>query len=281
MKSIIKIIIKIIINRLPIPYSVWKFLGLFKHGKMDSCEYAIKIFNLHYSRAYENSEKKNITILELGPGDSIASALIGYAYGVSNTYLVDIDNFASKNINFYKRLSKKLKSLKLTQPNISEAKSLKDILNSTNSNYLTNGLISLRSIKSNSVDFVWSHSVLEHIRKKDFLDIQIELKRILKPNGYISHNIDFQDHLDHGLNNLRFSEKLWESELFISGGFYTNRIPAKAMHSIFKKVGFTVVKESFGKWSKLPILRKNMHKEFNIYSDHELLNRTSNVLLKK
>ena len=281
MKSIIKIIIKIIVNKLPVPYSFWKILGFFKHGKMDSCEYAIKIFNLHYSRAHKSNGKGDITVLELGPGDSIASALIGYAYGVSNTYLVDIDNFASKNINFYKILSEKLKSMKLNPPNISKAKSLKDILNSTNSNYLTNGLISLRSIQSNSIDFIWSHSVLEHIRKKDFLDIQIELKRILKPNGYISHNIDFQDHLDHGLNNLRFPEKLWESELFISGGFYTNRIPAKAMHSIFEKVGFTILKESFGKWSKLPTLRKNMDKEFNIYADHELLNRTSNVLLKK
>ena len=31
--------------------------------------------------------------------------------------------------------------------------------------------------------------------------------RILKSNGLASHSIDFQDHLDYGLNNLRFSEK--------------------------------------------------------------------------
>ena len=281
MKSIIKIIVKIIISKLPVPYSFWKLIGLFKHGKMDSCEYAIKIFNLHYLRAFKKHEKRNITILELGPGDSIASALIGFSYGASNIFLIDVDNFASKNINFYKKLSEKLRSLKLTPPNLEKAKSIKDILNSTNSIYLTNGLDSLRSIKSNSVDFIWSHSVLEHIRKKDFLDVQIELKRILKPEGYISHNIDFQDHLDHGLNNLRFSEKLWESELFRKGGFYTNRIPAKAMHSLFRKVGFTIISESFGKWPKLPNSRKNMDKEFNIYSDLELINRTSNVLLQK
>ena len=58
MKSIIKIIIKIIISKLPVPYSFWKLIGLFKHGKMDSCEYAIKIFNLHYLRALKTRKEK-------------------------------------------------------------------------------------------------------------------------------------------------------------------------------------------------------------------------------
>ena len=68
MKWFFKIFIKIIISQLPIPYSFWKKFGFFKHGKMDSCEYAIKIFNLHFKRAYPNNFPKNITLLELGPG---------------------------------------------------------------------------------------------------------------------------------------------------------------------------------------------------------------------
>ncbi len=281
MKWRLKILIKILLSKLPIPYSFWKLLGLFKHGKMDSFEYAIKIFNLHFRKAYPKNIPKSLTIVELGPGDSIASGIIGYSIGVKKTYLIDIDNYATKDLNFYKNLARNLKSKGLNAPNLEEASCFQDILKITNTVYMADGLQSLKKIKSNSIDYIWSHSVLEHIRKSNFVETQKELKRILKSSGVISHNIDFQDHLNRGLNNLRFSEKVWESDLFVKAGFYTNRIPAKKMHSIFKELGFIIEKETFGKWPKLPTSRNKMHKDFDVYNDAELINRTSNVLLRK
>ena len=281
MKWRLKILIKIILSKLPIPYSVWKLLGLFKHGKMDSSEYAIKIFNLHFRRAYPKTVPKNLKIIELGPGDSIASGIIGYANGVKKTYLIDIDNYATKDINFYKKLARNLKSKGLNAPNLENVSCFQDILKITNTIYLDEGLKSLKKIKSNSIDYIWSHSVLEHILKSNFVETQRQLKRIIKSSGIISHNIDFQDHLNRGLNNLRFSERLWESDLFVKAGFYTNRIPAKKMHSIFREVGFIIEKETFGKWPTLPTPRRKMHKDFDIYSDCQLINRTSNVLMRK
>ena len=281
MKWSLKIILKILISSLPVPYSFWKSLGIFRHGKMDSCEYAIKIFELHFYRAFPEKPPAKFTMLELGPGDSIASAIIGFAYGSSCSYLVDIDNYVTKDLNFYRRLILVLKLRGLRTPNISESDSIQEILNLCNCRYLTGGIKSLNSIKNNSIDFVFSHSVLEHIRKYQFHEIQKDLKRILKPNGLASHSIDFQDHLDYGLNNLRFSEKIWESSLFANSGFYTNRIPALKMHSIFEEVGFKIKRKSLGKWPRLPTKRSSMHKEFDIYTDSELINRTSYVLLEK
>ena len=281
MKWFLKIILKILISCLPVPYSFWKSIGIFRHGKMDSCEYAIKIFELHFCRAFPEKPPAKFTILELGPGDSIASAIIGFAYGASCTYLVDVGNYVSKDINFYKKLISALSIRGLKTPNISKINSIKEILNLCNGIYLTDGLSSLNSIKDSSVDFVWSHSVLEHVRKYQFHEIQKELKRILKSNGLASHSIDFQDHLDYGLNNLRFSEQIWESTLFANSGFYTNRIPALKMHSIFEEIGFKIKRKSLGKWPRLPTKRSSMHKEFDIYTDSELINRTSYVLLEK
>ena len=40
-------------------------------------------------------------MLELGPGLSILSALLGYSAGLK-IYLIDVDDFAKKDINFYK-----------------------------------------------------------------------------------------------------------------------------------------------------------------------------------
>lgn len=91
-----------------------------------------------------------------------------------------------------------------------------------------------------SIDFIWSQAVLEHIRKSEFLDTMLELHRILRPNGVCSHVVDLKDHLGGALNNLRFSEKLWESNFMASSGFYTNRIRYSEMLDIFHQAGFSV-----------------------------------------
>ena len=62
---------------------------------------------------------------------------------------------------------------------IRNAKTREEILLKCNAEYLVDGLKSLCEIKSNSLDFVFSHSVLEHIRKNDFISTILELKTIL------------------------------------------------------------------------------------------------------
>ena len=108
-----------------------------------------------------------------------------------------------------------------------------------------------------------------------------EMYRVLKPHGVISHNINYKDHLDESLNNLRFSEELWESSLFANSGFYTNRLPAVEMHNLFKKNGFNLIEENFGRWDKLPIKRSSLSKEFRCFSDDELMRPTSNFFAIK
>lgn len=280
MKWAFKIIVKLVLARLPISYRMLKTFGVFRHGSMDSTAYPIKIFRLHADRAYPAGLLPGMVILELGPGDSVASALLGYAYGARRTYLVDVGDFASKEISFYRTLARILRDEGLMAPDLDAAVSLRDVLRACNAEYLTNGLADLERIASSSVDFVWSHSVLEHVRKHEFGMVLRELRRILKPGALSSHNIDFQDHLDGALNNLRFSETLWESAFFAGSGFYTNRIPAVHMHRMFVAAGFEIEEEAFGQWPILPTPRAAMHAAFRGYRDDELLNRTSRVLLR-
>ena len=61
-------------------------------------------------------------------------------------------------------------------PDISRAKTRADILEKCNAEYLVDGFKSLNKIKSGSIDFLFSHSVSEHIRKKEFLKTILELK---------------------------------------------------------------------------------------------------------
>jgi SAM-dependent methyltransferase len=280
MKWALKIVAKLLIARLPIPHAYWKSIGVFRHGPMDSVEYPLKIFNLHLQRAYPRGLRPRSVILELGPGDSIASAIVSCAYGVACTYLVDVESFASTNLAFYQLLTSHMKRQGMNAPDLTGADSLDDVLHICNAKYLTDGISSLRQIPSSSVDFVWSHSVLEHVRKNELETLLLELKRVLKPGAPASHNIDFQDHLDGALNNLRFSERIWESPLFAKSGFYTNRIPAITMHNMFKTAGFEIRQEGFGKWPALPTPREAMHADYQKYLDEDLINRTSHVLLK-
>ena len=123
---------------------------------------------------------------------------------------------------------------------------------------MTDGLQSLKKINTNSVDYLFSHSVMEHIRLHEIDEYILEMKRILKPNGLISHNINYKDHLQESLNNLRFPTKIWESEFFAKSGFYTNRIPAVEMHDKFSKAGFKLIKENFANGKNF--IKKKIHK---------------------
>ena len=59
------------------------------------------------------------------------------------------------------------------------------------------------------------------------------------------------------LNNLRFSEKLWESDFFSSSGFYTNRIQFEDMVSLIQQAGFEVDVNHVKRWETLPTAPEN------------------------
>ena len=278
---LIKIFIKIIFSRLPIKNDIWRKLGIFRNGGMNNKEYSKKIFFGHLEDLRKIKDIKQPVIMEIGPGDGIATAIYSKLYNSPKVFLIDVADFADKDILVYKDIIESLDSDLFKDQNFSEIATLEDILKLFNAYYLIDGLKSLQKIESSSVDYLFSHSVMEHIRYSD-LDIYIkEMHRVLKPNGLISHNINYKDHLDDSLNSLRFSFKIWESNLFCKSGFYTNRVPAVEMHKKFKKYGFNMVWEKFGKWPSLPIKREYLHKDFKLYKDDDLMNCTSAFIASK
>lgn len=276
----LKLLGKIILSRLPIGYPFWQKIGLFRHGLMDSKDYAIRIFDQHLARSGYAENLKGKVILEVGPGDSIATALIASAHG-AKAILVDVGPFASVDIEYYLSICKLLQDRGLNAPEIRGFRNLAAILNACNAQYMTDGLNSLRTIESNSVDVIYSHAVLEHIRASIFADTVAEWKRILKPMGCCSHNVDLKDHLGGGLNNLRFSSTLWESEFFANSGFYTNRISYGEMLKYFTECGFEADHLASKKWATLPIKHKSIAKEFRSRTKEDLCTKEFNVRLRR
>jgi SAM-dependent methyltransferase len=129
----------------------------------------------------------------------------------------------------------------------------------------------MRQLPSQSVDFAWSHAVLEHIRHRDFLDTVRELRRALVPDGCASHQVDLKDHLGGGLNNLRFSTRWWEAEWVARSGFYTNRMRFTEMMRAFAAEGFTVESVATSRFELLPLPRMSLADEFQNLSHEDLM----------
>jgi len=268
-----KISIKLILSRFPIPYIFWSKINLFRHGQMDNSRYAFDVFTNHIQQ--NNRSISGMTILEIGPGDSLSSGVIAFYYGAKSILINPIKLIFDpiKNFNNLKIfLEKKEFEIK------DSPKDLEDLCETHNIDYFFEGLKSLKEIPSNSVDIIFSNAVLEHIFKDEFEETINELKRIMKKDGFMSHQVDFKDHLEGSLNNLRFSNLVWESYLFRNSGFYTNRIRFYEMVSIFENKGFEVQILDLKKWDVLPLNLKKISKQFRELKHDDLL--TSGAKLK-
>lgn len=275
-----KIIAKLLLSRIPASYQLWQRFGLFKHGGMERPIYAYDVFTSHYSRFDPHRLKKSFAVLELGPGDSLASALVAAAYGADTMHLIDTGPYARSDMAPYHQMIDYLKEKGMEAPDLQGVHTLSELLNRCRAYYGTDGINSLKEIPSGSVDFVYSQAVLEHVRKGEFAAMTRELRRIIRPDGMCSHRVDLKDHLGGALNNLRFPEALWESNFMARSGFYTNRINFKEMLRIFSDEGFSVDIVNVKRWDALPTPRRRMAKPFRALPDEELLMAEFDVVLK-
>jgi hypothetical protein len=275
----IKIVAKIILARLPLSYGFWEGLSLFKHGAMEQPEYAFDVFCRHFGQVQFPRKTGGLVGLELGPGDSLFSALIAKAFGAKSLYLVDIAPFASGDLSSYKSMASFLRQQGFEVAELENCQTVEELLEICSARYLTGGLSSLRKIPTGSVDFVWSHAVMQNIRRNEFFPILKELRRVQHADGCGSHRVDLRDHLGGALNNLRFQERVWESDLIANSGFYTNRIRYTEMLKLFREAGFEVEVTNVERWAQLPTARRKMAAPFRDLPEESLTVSGFDVLL--
>ena len=275
-----KIALKVILSRMPFGYRVWKRLSVFEHGAMESPDYALKVFRNRIGVAGFEPRLRGATLLELGPGDSLFSALIARARGAERIYLVDVGDFCERNLFAYEDMAQELDDMGMDIRPEGGFRNFEHMLEHCNAVYLTDGLRSLQEIPDKSVDFIWSQAVLEHIREGEFRDVMAELRRISRDDGICSHEVDLSDHLDGALNHLRFSARVWESPIFAEAGFYTNRIRYSQMLDYFKRARFEADVCRAEYWDGVPTSRKSMVKPYSDLPDRELEMRVFEVILR-
>ena len=276
----LKVAVKVVLSRLPLKNSFWKRVGIFVHGRMDKPEYAYEIFCKHFVRYSSMRPDGKAVSLELGPGDSLFSAIIAHALGCAGTFLLDVGNYALKDLSIYREMETFLQKKGFPIPKPDESPGLEGLLKVYSAKYLVEGLRSLRGIPNASVDFIWSQHVLEHVRKAEFFDLMVELRRVLRPGGMCSHAVDLKDHMGFALNNLRFPESLWESDFVARSGFYTNRIRFPEMLHLFERAGFRPAVVSVNRWDRLPTPKGKLAKEFQSVSEADLRVSEFEVVLR-
>lgn len=275
-----KIAAKLVLSRIPVGYRIWSKLKLFVHGAMEKPDYAYSTFRQHFDRSSFSRKEGGFVALEIGPGDSLLSAIVATVHGAKACYLVDAGAFATKDLTVYRGMAEYLRLRDLPVPAMDKVSDLAGVLESCNAIYGTQGLHSLRNIPSESIDFIWSQAVLEHIRRDEFLDTMKELRRVLRMDGVCSHRVDLKDHLGGALNNMRFSSRLWESRWMAQSGFYTNRLRYSEMIDQFRRAGFSVEVLATARWNTMPTAQRCMAKEFHGLNEKDLLTKEFDVLLR-
>lgn len=267
-----KLALKLALSRAPIPYSLWKRLGIFRHGDMTDPERAIAAFRSHLLRAQAyGSLPQPFTMLELGPGDSVLSAGVAKAFGASRSILVDVGAFADRDPGLFTALAGALAEVSGAKPlDLPEFGDFEAMLSALDATYLTEGVTSLATLPPASIDLLWSSVVLEHVRRGEFDRLAAECARVLVPGGLMSHAVDLRDHLGGGLNNLRFSPDRWESDAWREAGFYTNRMSRTEIIQAFENAGFRTVHLQSRRFPTPPLARDKLHPTFRERPDDDL-----------
>ena len=266
----LKIAAKVVLSHVPLSHRLLNKVGVFNLGGMLRPEYAVGVFRRHFQNAEFARKNQPFVALELGPGDSLFSVVIARAFGASAAYSVDVGDFAADRVEYYQQLEGYLRRQGLNPPSLAHCSNLNDVMEVCNGQYFVNSVDSLKRIPTASVDFIFSHTVLQHVRRKDFRPMLAELRRIQRSDGVGSHTISISDILGGNLNDLRFSEKTWESDLMASSGFYTNRIRYNEFLRYFHEAGFIPQVYRTAHWETLPTPRNKMAPEFAALSESEL-----------
>lgn len=262
---------KLVLARLPVPYAVWRSLGIFKHGRSDpqwSRERTFATDSLQKAKAILGRFPR--AVLELGPGDSFAGALVSAAHGVERIYIVDVGDFATVDVEMYRSLVESLNEVSKGFSSRVNLTSRAEMLKSINATYHTGGLKDLAEIPEATIELSYSLKVLEHVRRDDFRRLIGLIAKASATPSLGRHIVDLHDHLGCRLNNLRFSPRFWEHKIVSNSGFYTNRLRFSEITGIAQDAGLSVTIPQALVWPQSPTDRTNMHPMFKGFGDDHL-----------
>jgi hypothetical protein len=130
-------------------------------------------------------------------------------------------------------------------------------------------------LESHSIDFIYSHGVLEYIPRPVLVNIFQEFKRIGRNKFVMSHSFDLTDqyhYFDHTItphNFLRYTERQWR--YLNSPLIWQNRLRISDYRQLFRETGFEIVKETSMRGAPEDLDKVKLASEFQRYKREDLL----------
>jgi hypothetical protein len=277
-------------------------------GGTQSARYCYSVWLRHLVSAQNSGLNTNPEIVaELGPGDSIGIGLAALLSGAKTYFAFDVVAYAAsdKNLEIFDRLVALFRQ-KEDIPGEKEFPKIKPYLDSyafpsaifsddrlakllapKRIERLRKSLIHINTPESNirymvpwtntrslgtetvgTVDMICSQAVLEHV--ENLSGTYQAMYQWLRPDGFMSHQIDFKSHgiTTEWNGHWAYPDWLWK---WIKGRrpYYLNRAPYSTHVRLLEKTGFQVTCHKKIK-TPSPIERKNLASQYRYLSDDDL-----------
>lgn len=178
---------------------------------------------------------EGVRIAEIGPGHTLTLGGALILAGAASAVAVDTVSRPAPSVDAMHAVALKCRELGLVPSGRDTRESARECLTR-----LRYAIVSDRGawpIDSGSLDFVYSFSVLEHVR--DLAGVLAESARILKPGGICAHSIDLRDHYHLGpghdwLRFLRYDDWLWDL-MASRRSSWCNRLRAPEIQTAFAR----------------------------------------------
>ena len=289
-------------------------------GGTISSRYCYSVFLRHLAHLHDCGMKEvPLRVAEFGPGDSIGIGLCAVLSGADAYYAMDVVKFAnaSRNVQMFDELVQ-LFERREDIPGDAEFPKVKPVLReyAFPSHILTEArlarsldperLKSLRGMLANErtedaagtlkieylapwfdpsitmpqVDLILSQAVLEHV--DDLPTIYRVMTDMLRPSGYMSHEIDFKSHglTEEWNGHWVYSDAVWR---VIRGKrpYLLNRMPLSAHRGMIEAHAFDILEINAEKANALPsIKREKLSKTFRDMSDDDFATSTAYIVAR-
>jgi SAM-dependent methyltransferase len=239
-------------------------------------EYSKKQFEEFVNKVGGITKIKDKKILELGPGGSLGFGLLMLQNGASQYIVIEDGQHAfinKKQMKFYKKL---LGNDEASIKKFFIFKNERYHYNQEFINFIKIDQSSNYDLASNSVDFIYSCAVLEHVHNLDLCFS--EMARVLKSGGVMNHQVDLRDHIfsQKSLWFLKISD-FWFKFLFEKTGEYVNRKRFSYYNDLINRYGLKIIEVNKNILFDKALPKKLLSK----YSENDLKILSFNLIAKK
>jgi len=264
-----KALIQNVISALPasetIYYAAQRTFGDLRSDRFDPMEWlqvAARVLQRLHSAGIPVTGKR---FLEVGTGRAVGVPTALWLCGAGKTVTVDLHRYLSPALvtasnRYICRDPRKIKEMfkdycdpGLFQHRLGQLMAFKGnlpaFLNLIDTEWLAPGDARHLSFPDHSFDFHFSYAVFEHVPESIIRDILKEAKRLLHPEGVVSHSIDLSDHFAYSddsitkINFLQFNDERWQ-RLAGNQYMYHNRLRAPEFVRLFEEEGVFIARKA-------------------------------------